>query len=550
MHFNALSVLAFAAASNAVILDSAKVIGTSTGRITKYLGIPYAKPPIGDRRLRLPEPNSPYFGVLDATVYGPACPQHRPGGFPIPTAVGSDVLDLFVNTSAKYLAEGRARWIDAIPDSGPENENCLSINVQVPSEATSSSRLPVLVWIYGGGFEAGTTRMYNGGPIVERSIDLGEPIIYVSMNYRLNAFGFLAGKEIRDAKVGNLGLHDQREAFRWVQKYIANFGGDPQKVTIWGESAGAISVSLHMLTNGGNTNGLFRGAFMQSGAPIPVGDHSVGQKAYDAIVTGTGCTGAPDTLSCLRKVSYGAFKAAVANTPYIFSYQSLIQPYPPRVDGVFLTDHPQQLVKKGSVADVPFVTGGCDDEATMFSLSTLNVTTSKEFKEYIKTLWLPKASRYHLNKIMKLYPDDVEQGSPYDTGSLNALSPQFKRFASFQGDAIFQGPRRYFLQQRAGRQNTWSYITKRLKWLPFLGSFHLSDLMYTYSSGELQDYLIHFVNSLDPNGDVAQWPEYTPSSPNLLTFEDDLAGRPTLTKDTFRGKAIELLTQLLLENPV
>lgn len=75
--------------------------------------------------------------------------------------------------------------------------------------------------------------------------------------------------------------------------------------------------------------------------------------------------------------------------------------------------------------------------------------------------------------------------------------------------------------------------------------------MYTYSGGELQDYLIHFVNSLEPNGgDVAQWPKYTPSSPNLLTFKDDLAGRPTLTKDTFRSKAIELLTQLLLENPV
>ncbi|KAF4591077.1 hypothetical protein EYR40_009677 [Pleurotus pulmonarius] len=537
MHFTGLFALAFAAVSNAVVLDSAKVIGTSTGRITKYLGIPYAKPPIGDRRLRLPERNNPYSGVVDATVYGPACPQHRPGGFPLPPAAGSDVRDLFVNTSVKYLAEGRARWIDETPDSGPENEDCKVL--YQPSSAVRGNTIfkttgtcgmfslrPFLLvnelpsqWIYGGGFEAGTTRMYNGGPIVERSIDLGEPIIYVSMNYRLNAFGFLAGKEIRDAKVGNLGLHDQREALRWVQKYIVSFGGDPQKVTIWGESAGAISVSLHMLTNGGDANGLFRGAFMQSGAPLPVGDHSVGQKAYDAIVAGTGCSGALDTLSCLRKVSYGAFKAAVANTPYIFSYQSLIQPYPPRVDGVFLTDHPQQLVKKGSVAKVPFVTGSCDDEATI---------TSKEFKEYIKTLWLPKASRYNLNKIMKLYPEDIEQGSPYDTGTLNALSPQFKRFASFQ-----------------------EYLVVQLKWLPFLGSFHLSDLMYTYSGGELQDYLIHFVNSLDPNGgDAPQWPKYTPSSPNLLTLKDDLAGRPTLTKDTFRSKAIELLTQLLLKNPV
>lgn len=90
---------------------------------------------IGDRRLRLPEPNNPYVGVLDATVYGPACPQHRPGGFPIPAAVGSDVLDLFVNTSAKYLAEGRARWIDSAPDSGPESEDCklVLVNAEVRS---------------------------------------------------------------------------------------------------------------------------------------------------------------------------------------------------------------------------------------------------------------------------------------------------------------------------------------------------------------------------------------------------------------------------------
>jgi acetylcholinesterase len=142
----------------------------------------------------------------------------------------------------------------------------------------------------------------------------------------------------------------------------------------WGQSAGAISVSLQMLTNGGNTEGLFRAAFMQSGSPIPVGDITRGQPYYDFLVEHTNCTGSSDTLACLRAAPYDQLQAAIDSTPSLFSYQSLALAWGPRADGYFLTDDPQKLVQQGQVARIPFVSGECDDEGTLFSLSQVNVT--------------------------------------------------------------------------------------------------------------------------------------------------------------------------------
>ncbi len=147
-----------------------------------------------------------------------------------------------------------------------------------------------------------------------------------------------------------------------------------------------------MVANDGNHEGLFRGAFMQSGSPIPVGDITHGQVYYDAIAAETGCSSASDTLACLRSVPYATLKTAVDHTPFIFDYQvnpvlqpnraqrsnvlsqSLALAWIPRADGVFLTDNPQKLVQDGKVANVPFITGDCDDEGTLFSLANLNVT--------------------------------------------------------------------------------------------------------------------------------------------------------------------------------
>ncbi|KAJ3486538.1 hypothetical protein NLI96_g4178 [Meripilus lineatus] len=554
------SALAAPAATTPTIrLDSATFQGTSDGTTNKFLGIPFAKPPTGDLRFRLPVSNDPYTGTPVATSYGPACPQQE-FKLPLPDGVVTDAIDFLVNKVYNVIT--------------PSSEDCLTLNVVTPTGVAAGSKLPVVVWIFGGGFEIGGTNIYDGGVIVKRSIQLGEPVVYVSMNYRVSAFGFLAGQQVKDAGVGNLGLQDQRQALRWIQKYIAAFGGDPTKVTIWGESAGAISVALHMLANGGNTEGLFRGGFMQSGSPIPVGDITHGQKYYDDIVTRTKCSGASDTLQCLRQVPYNTLKAAVDDSPGLFAPQSLSLAWLPRADGVFLRDAPQSLVSQGSVANIPFVTGDCDDEGTLFALSSLNVTTSAQVANYFSTYFVPTASSADIDNIMKLYPSDITKGSPFDTGIFNAITPQFKRIAAILGDLVFQAPRRFFLEQRSGKQNTWVFrkwfsfasaatktssemdfyhtiVSKKLKIVPILGSLHGSDILNVYGPGDMTDYLINFVNNLDPNGKTGiSWPKYTTASPQILTFSDDLFNPLAISTDTYRKDAMSFVTTLSLANPI
>ncbi|KAJ7119782.1 carotenoid ester lipase precursor [Mycena epipterygia] len=537
-----------AAAGAALAVPTIKLdAGTFTGKVgsartQSFLGIPFAEPPVGDLRFRLPVANPAYTGAHDATAFGLACPQQAVD-LPDLTGLPAEVVDDVVNSIFGLVF--------------PSSEDCLTINVVRPATATATSKLPVVAWIFGGGFELGSPSMqvhllfrrliiehsnrYDGTTIVERSITLGEPVIYVSMNYRVSAFGFLASKEVRAAGVGNLGLQDQRQALRWIQKYISTFGGDPTKVTIWGESAGAISVSLQMLTNGGNTEGLFRAGFMESGSPIPVGPVENGQKYYDAIVAETGCSGAADTLECLRTVPYATLKAAQDASPGIFAYQ---------VNGVFLTDNPQRLVQQGSVSNIPFVTGDCDDEGTLFSLSTLNISTDAQFINYVQTFWIPEASAAQGVTLNTLYPSDIIDGSPFDTGLLNGITPQFKRIAAFQGDGVFQAPRRFFQQTRSGKQNQWAFLSKREKAVPILGSFHASDILNIYADGELTDYLINFATSLNPNGKtVPSWPAYTTATPNMMMFLDGLIPT-TITQDTYRAAGMQFLTNITLEFPL
>ncbi|PPQ91064.1 hypothetical protein CVT25_014732 [Psilocybe cyanescens] len=523
-----------------VKLDSGTFTGTSLGTVSQFLGIPYAQPPVGDLRLRLPVANLPYNGTHLATAFGPACPQQNTG-LPLPPGLASETIDMITNLG-----------IDAI---FPDSEDCLTINIVAPSTATSRSKLPVVLWIYGGGFERGTASfpLYDGSVIVDRSILLGIPVIYASLPV---CFGFLASKEVQAAGVGNLGLQDQRQAMRWIQKYIGAFGGDPTKVTIWGESAGAISVGLHLIANNGNSEGLFRAAFMESGSFLPVGDITEGQALYDTIVEETGCTGSADTLQCLRALPFDVLKAAIDKSPGIFDFQSLNLAWPPRADGVFLTDHPQKLVQQGIIANVPFVSGelsprkyGC--RLNKYFEIQMNSTES-EFQDYVQNILLRGigVTDAEISQLASLYPSDLTQGSPYDTGVTDALSPQFKRLASLQGDLTFLAPRRFLLQNRAGKQTIFAFLSKRFKTLPVLGAMHVTDLLNVYGGEELTNYLVRFVNTLNPNGfGNVLWPQYTLQSPQMLTFLDGIIPT-TITMDTFRQNQMVFLNNLTLAHPL
>jgi len=213
-------------------------------------------------------------------------------------------------------------------------------------------------------------------------------------------------------------------------------------------------------------------------------------------------------------------------------------------------DHPQKLVLEGSVADIPFISGDCDDEGTVFAFSSVNVTTDAETHNYLKEFFFPTAPSSDVDQLLKEYPANITLGSPFDTGTANALTPQYKRIAAILGDFIFTAPRRFLLQQRSGRQQAWSFLNKRFKTLPFIGSGHGSDQVNVYGPGDLTDYLVNFVNNLDPNGPtVLNWPKYNTSSAQLLTLLDGAVPQ-ALTTDTFRKEGMAFITKLGLAFPL
>ncbi|KAG8875527.1 hypothetical protein FRB97_005046 [Tulasnella sp. 331] len=356
----------------------------------------------------------------------------------------------------------------------------------------------------------GTTQEYHGETVVGRSFEIGRPIIFVSFNYRIGVLGFLGGQQVKDAGVGNLGLHDQRLALRWVKKYIAQFGGDPDRVTLWGESA----------------------------------DIKNGQAVYDSFATKLGCAKEKDSLSCIRKAPFNDVYNAANNVPGIFL---------PRVDGVILTETPFESVKNGRIARIPYVTGDVDDEGTIFAVQYLGVATDDQVKAYLKSRFLPSATPEELRKVMTLYGPNQKLGSPYGTGDAHEYSHQFKRIASIEGDMVFHAPRRYLLSQTWDRQRAWNY--------PQLGKqvtsdllYHTSDLAYTFGDGSLQEYLIRFVVNMDPNGrppnpSLISWPQYTePATATLLM--QDTGPLLSITNDTFRAPQIHYLRDLEIKYPV
>ncbi|KAI0644312.1 carotenoid ester lipase precursor [Trametes meyenii] len=507
-------------AAPTVALDGATVIGTTNGSVTSYLGIPFAEPPLGDLRLRLPKPLPPYNGVC----------------FQLPVAPRSDLPAEILRDVLSFSAAHQFGFTTT-----PESEDCLTISVQVPAGTQRAAKLAVVAVSFGG-FTSGSTAAFPGDVFVKRSAELDHPVVFVSMNYR----------EVKEAGVGNLGLHDQRLALKWIQKYISAFGGDPSKVTLWGQSAGAVSSVYQMLTNGGKSGNLFRGAIMQSGSYMPTGDIEELQPFYDSVVERVGCSGEHDTVDCLRGVPAKVLNEAAATLPNILDYSGLQDAWNPRADGIFLEAPPQDLVLSGSVSTIPVITGNVLDEATLWATGSFNVTTEEEFRDYVNGIFFESAPRAALTRLFELYPNDPAQGSPFDTGDANELSPQYKRIAAFQGDIIFQATRRLLLEQISARQASWSYRYERNPSKGF-GVAHGTDFGVALANATDQaDYFIQFAAALDPNGAsnrTVQWPRYDNNKREVLLFAD--GENPLgISDDIARRDAIAQLTALTSVYPL
>ena len=298
-----------ATATTSIVLPAGTVIGSVIDDIEYYRGIPYAQPPIGSLRLK-PPVRLENFGLVKATGVGPACPQT--------TAI--DITPLLLNVIALPDVEQTLLFGTTL---GNETEDCLTISVMRPQGIAADAKLPVLFWIYGGGFETGSTQMYNASVLIPQSVTQGKPIIFLAVNYRLGAFGFLGGREVLADGAANLGLLDQRMGLEWVAENIAAFGGDPDAVTIWGQSAGSISVFDQLALFDGNHTykgrPLFRGAIMDSGSILPTEpvDGVEAQGIFNTVIEAAGCTSAVDSakLECLRGVDYDTFVNASNSVP-------------------------------------------------------------------------------------------------------------------------------------------------------------------------------------------------------------------------------------------
>ncbi|KAM5544429.1 hypothetical protein V8D89_002089 [Ganoderma adspersum] len=529
--------------SPTVQLDQATVYGTTNGSVSSYFNIPFAEPPIGDLRLRLPKPIESYNGTIDATQVGTKCIQLMT---PLRTDMPAELLRDIVAALPALSSE----------DTQPESEDCLNLNVVVPAGTAPGANLPVLVSIFAGGFSWGSNTQFHGEAVVRKSIDMGQPIIFAAINYRLHALGFLGGKEVQDAGIGNLGLHDQREGFRWIQKHIATFGGDPNKVTIWGGSAGALSVGSHMVANRGDNEGLFRAAAMSCGSVLPTGDITVQQQSFDAIAAYVGCVDAEDKLECLRRVPAEDLVAAGATIPGNFGYKgvSAAQWYP-HADGVFFREPVRDAIQAGRIADVPFIVGMSLDEGTLLASGAWNISTDDEFHNYMRDNFFPGSSDEEVAPLLSLYPNDPAQGSPFGTGDENQLAPMYKRVAAFQGDFFFESARRYLLMHRSDKQPAWTYMVKRAPF-PGIGYPHGNDVRAIGMGEDFTEYFIQFIATLDPNGGsvdgsnrTVPWPRYDPVVRKMLLVQDG-EERLAVGRDDAREEAIEFVTALSLKYPL
>ncbi|RSL69706.1 hypothetical protein CEP54_002161 [Fusarium duplospermum] len=386
---------------------------------------------------------------------------------------------------------------------------------QPPLGTTLDAKLPVLFWIHGGGFQVGSATQYDGSFVVNSSVTAEKPVIYVAINYRLAGYGFLGGKEILADGSANIGLRDQRMALKWVAGNISAFGGDPDKVTIWGESAGSLSVFNQLWLYAGNHtykgNPLFRGAIMNSGSLFradPV-DCPKAQAVYDTVVENAGCSSANDTLACLRNVDYDTLEQATNSVPGFISYNSIALSYLPRPDGEILTDSAEVIVQSGKYTAVPLIIGGQEDEGTLFSFTQSNLSNTSSLVDYLSSIYFHGATKTQLKALVDTYNESIPAGSPYGTGFAGEVYPGFKRLSSLLGDIGFTLARRAMLYHPSKAKPTfpiWSYEASYDRGTPVLGTFHGSDLLPVFFGGPLSfasqsrlHYYFNFAYTQDPN---------------------------------------------------
>ncbi|KAJ7766330.1 extracellular triacylglycerol lipase precursor [Mycena maculata] len=497
-------------------------------------GIPFAEPPLESLRLKPPIPmalSSLGSATFNATSFGPACLQ-----FDLPLDVTS--------------------------------EDCLTMNVLRPAGTPANAKLPVMFWTYGGGFFSGASSTFNASVIVAQSVARGTPLIYVNFNYRLGPLGFPQGQEAENLGALNLALKDQIAALQWVQSNIGTFGGDPDKVTVFGESAGAIMTSILFLNS--PIANLARAAIFESGSQATVAlftperrevdwENFVGNVASCASLATSG-----NTFSCLQNAStteiFEGILASIAEATEEF-------PWDPVIDGPggLIPDLPSVLFRRRQFARLPFMAGTNLDEGTLFTPTTINST--QEIQESFVTMSSPSISLATLQEsvlaLLQLYPDIPALGSPFNTGNDTfGLSPQYKRAAAIGTDLDFLSQRRLWIETAANAGvPTFAYLftQPQPELSPALGVEHGSEILFVYGAPNdtapssialsriMTDYWVSFATSLTPNDGLGvprpEWTQFTPKNQAVIQLN---GVNLTMIPDDFRAEQ----TNFINSNPV
>ncbi|VDN06457.1 unnamed protein product [Thelazia callipaeda] len=363
-----------------------EIYGENGKLVTEFLGIPFAEPPVGQLRFRKPKPKQPWRTPLNATKMPHACIQS---------------LDTYFGDF-----QGATMWNSNVPTS----EDCLYLNVVVPGRINRNTQLPVMVWIYGGGFWSGCISLDVYDPKILTS---EENIIYVAMNYRVSVFGFLYMG--REEAPGNMGLWDQLLALKWIRKNIDLFGGDPNQVTLFGESAGAASVSMHLLSP--KSVPYFQRGIIQSGsatAPWAIKSRQIAIARSVALYDDMRCGNMSnnpqnwdldEVLRCLMD----APAEAIRNSEWAPVMEFADFPWVPVVDGDFLIEQPSVSLKRGNFKLTQVLVGTNLEEAIYFIVYQLgNIFPPKDF--FIKKDFVTNREEW-LHSISNLLPRQMLKSS-------------------------------------------------------------------------------------------------------------------------------------------
>ncbi len=466
--------LSLAQLPSPVRVEEGLLQGISENGLTVYKGIPFAAPPVGDLRWRPPQPAAKWEGLRQATSFAPG-----------PMQFGN-------------------------PPSG-KSEDCLYLNVWTPAKS-AGDRIPVLVWIYGGGFNAGATseKVYSGEKLAEKGV------VLVSISYRVGQLGFLAHPELSAESPhhasGNYGLLDMIAGLQWVHRNITAFGGDPERVTIFGESAGGIAVS--MLCASPLAHGLFQGAISQSGGSFgpPRSTMYPGEnlkRLADAERAGKAYADSANVSSIaeLRKISADKLPAT----------RGLAWPI---IDGYVIPDDQYRLYEEGRFNETPILVGYNSDEGASF----MPARTPEEYINSVRLRYGP-------------FAENLLVAYPVDSGIVPKTARDLMRDAAF-GWHTWSWAR---LQSKAGKSKAFYYYFDQHPEYPKdspragYGSPHGQDVAYVFEhldpsnpqttrmdmeiSEAMATYWTNFAKRGDPNGEgVPAWPAFSDANPVVMYF--------------------------------